>query len=88
MTAHIGVNAQPGLVHSLVGTATNVADVTQVDQFLHGDETYVSGDTGYTGVDKRPEHKGRQMIWSIAARSSIYKQHTKKSLIGRLRRKI
>jgi hypothetical protein len=28
------------------------------------------------------------MIWSIAARPSSYKKHAKKSLIGRLRRKI
>jgi IS5 family transposase len=41
MKAHIG-DAESGLVHSLVGTVTNVADVTQVDQLLHGDETYVS----------------------------------------------
>jgi len=38
---HIGVNAESGLVHSMAGTAANVADVTQVDQLLHGDETYV-----------------------------------------------
>lgn len=28
MKAHIGVDAESGLVHSLVGTAANVADVT------------------------------------------------------------
>jgi IS5 family transposase len=43
-----------------VGTTANVTDVTQD----------VSGDADYTGVDKRPEHQNRQMIWSIAARSS------------------
>jgi len=32
MKAHIGVDAESDLVHSLVGTAANVADVTQVDQ--------------------------------------------------------
>jgi IS5 family transposase len=88
MKAHIGVDAESGLVHSLMGTAANVADVTQVDQLLHGEETYVSGDAGYTGVDKRPEHQDRQIIWSIAARPSRYKRHEKKSLIGRMRRKI
>ncbi|VVQ26475.1 IS5 family transposase ISPsfu1 [Pseudomonas fluorescens] len=76
-------------MHSLVGTAANVADVTQVDRLLHGEETYVCGDAGYTGVDKRPEHQDRsKMIWSIAARPSRYKKHAKKSLIGRMRRKI
>ncbi len=46
MKAHIGVDGESGLVHSLVGTAANVADVTQVDQLLHGEETYVYGDAG------------------------------------------
>lgn len=50
--AHIGVDAESGLVHSLVGTAANVADVTQVDQLLHSEESYVSGDAGYTSVGK------------------------------------
>jgi len=81
MKAHIGVDAESGLVRSLVGTAANVADVTQVDHLLHGEETYVCGDAAYTGVDKRPEHQDRKMIWSIAARPSSYKKHAKKSLM-------
>ena len=88
MKSHIGVDAESGLVHSVVGTAANVADVTQVDQLLHGEEIYVSGDAGYTGVGKRAEHQDRPMIWSIAARPSSYRKHAKKSLIGRMRRKI
>jgi IS5 family transposase len=88
MNAHIGVDAESGLVHSLVGTAANVADVTQVDQLLHGEETYVCGDAGYTGVETRAEHQNRTMIWSNAARPSSYGKHGKKSLIGPMRRKI
>ena len=57
MKAHIGVDAESGLVHSLVGTAANAGDVTQVDKLLHGEETHVCGDAGYTGVQKRDEHK-------------------------------
>ncbi len=47
---------ESGLVHSVVGTAANVADITQVDKLLHGDENVVYADAGYTGVEKRPEH--------------------------------
>jgi IS5 family transposase len=50
MKAHIGVDADSGRVHSVVGTAANVADVTQTDQLLHGQEGHVCGDAGYTGV--------------------------------------
>ncbi|GAA0384837.1 hypothetical protein GCM10008969_02010 [Pseudomonas veronii subsp. inensis] len=88
MKVHVGFDAESGLVHGLVGTAANVADMTQVDQLLHGEETYICGDAGCTGVDKRLEHQNRKMIWSIAARPSSYKKQAETSLIGRLRRKI
>ena len=68
MKAHIGVDAQTGLVHSVATTAANVADVTQVPQLLHGGETRVWGDAGYEGVARRPEHRGRAMDWQVARR--------------------
>ena len=71
-----------------MGTAANVADVTQVDQLLHDAEAYVSGDAGYTGMDKGPGHQNRKRIWLIAARPSTYKKPSKQSLIAQVRRKI
>jgi IS5 family transposase len=88
MKAHIGVDDESGLVHSVVGTAANVADVTQVDQLLHGEENVVCADAGYTGVEKRPEHAGREVIWQIAARRSTYKQLSKRSSLYKAKRKI
>mgnify|MGYP003347627870 FL=1 len=38
MKAHIGVDAESGLVHTVIGTAANVNDVTQATQLLHGQE--------------------------------------------------
>jgi IS5 family transposase len=57
MKAHIGVDAQSGLVNAVVGAAGNVSDVTQAQAqaLLHGDETDAFGDAGYQGVDKREE---------------------------------
>ncbi len=46
MKAHIGVDAESGLVHTVVGTAANVNDVTQAGALLHGDETAAHGDNG------------------------------------------
>ena len=51
MNAHIGADADSGLVHSVVGTAANVNDVTQASALLHGEETDVFADAGYVGVD-------------------------------------
>jgi transposase, IS5 family len=44
MKAHIGVDAESGLTHTLVTPAGNVPDVTQTHNLLHGDETMVFGD--------------------------------------------
>lgn len=88
MKAHIGVDEESGLVHSVVGTAANVADVTQVDKLLHGEENMVGADAGYTGVEKRPEHEGREVIWQIAARRSTYKKLSKRSALYKAKRKI
>ena len=88
MKAHIGADAESGLVHSVVGTAANVADVTQVGQLLHGVENVVCTDAGYTGVEKRPEHEGRKVIWQVAARRSTYKKLDKRSALYKAKRKI
>ena len=66
MKAHIGVDAESGLAHSLATTAANAADVTQACVLLHGDETEAWGDAGYQGVDKRPENMGCDVAWQVA----------------------
>lgn len=58
MEAHIGVDAECGLVHTAIGRAANVNDVTQGDRLLHGQETVVFGDVGYQGATKLPEATG------------------------------
>jgi IS5 family transposase len=68
MKAHIGVDAETGLVHSVVGTAANVSDVTQAHALLHGGETVVYADAGYQGVDKRPENQDTPVTWRVAMR--------------------
>ena len=88
MKALIGVDAESGLVHSVVGTAANVADVTQVYKLLHGEENVVGADADCTGVEKRPEHEGREVIWQIAARRSTYKKLDKSSPLYEAKRKI
>ena len=55
MKMHSGVDAQSGLIHSVVCTAANEADVVHAHELLHGQETQVHGDSGYTGLDKRDE---------------------------------
>ncbi len=69
MKAHIGVDADSGLVHSVVGTAASVNDVTQAGSLLHGQEEAAFGDAGYQGVHKRPEAQGP--AWHVAMRPGL-----------------
>ncbi len=70
MKAHIGVDADSGLVHTVIGTAANVGDVTQAAGLLHGAESEVFADAGYQGVDKRDEVKKLEVKaqWHVAMR--------------------
>lgn len=68
MKAHIGVDADSGLVHSVVGTSGNVSDVSTAAALLHGEEVVAYGDAGYQGIEKRPEHIGTSVEWHTAMR--------------------
>lgn len=68
MKAHIGVDAESGLVHTVLGTAANVNDVTQAHALVHGVETDVSADSGYQGVGKRDETQDIAVHWHVAMR--------------------
>ena len=68
MKAHIGVDAESGLVHTVRGTAANVSDITQAAALLHGEETDVFADAGYQGVAKREEAQGAAVNWHVALR--------------------
>jgi transposase, IS5 family len=70
MKAHIGVDAESGLTHTVIGTAANINDVTQAQALLHGDETDVFGDAGYQGVEKREENLEVPVTWHVAMKPS------------------
>jgi len=68
MKAHIGVDVDSGLVHTVTTTAANEADVEQVADLLHGKEEHVWADSGYRGAQNRVARDG--LTWHIAARPS------------------
>jgi IS5 family transposase len=75
MKAHIGTDRDSKLVHTVVVTAANVAEVTKTAELLHGEETQVHADAGYTGVEKRPEIVAlqRKIDWQIAGKRGVIK---------------
>ena len=82
MKAHIGVDAESGLVHTVIGTAANVCDVTQGHALLHGEETVVFADAGYQGATKRDEATG--VDWHVAMRPGKRRALDKHSPWGKL----
>ena len=49
MKAHVGVDAETKLVHTVAATAANMADSKVLPKLLHGEETAVWGDQAYQG---------------------------------------
>ena len=77
--AHIGVDRDSGLVHTVEATSANVHDVNMTSKLLHGEEEPVHGDSGYTGADKREDaivqnNKGKKIRYKINRRPSQIKK--------------
>ncbi len=59
------MDAESGLVHTVIGTAAKVNDdVTQGHAFLLGEDAIVFADAGYQGATKRDEATG--VDWHVA----------------------
>lgn len=82
MKAHIGADADSGLVHAVVGTAANVNDVTQAHALEHGTEADVYADAGYQGVAKHEEVQDVDATWHIAMRPGKRRALDKQSPLG------
>ena len=82
--AHIGVDKESGLVHTVKVTAANEHDVTVTSELLTGEEEEVYGDSGYLGAEKRPEalkknKAGKSVRYKINRRPSQSKNKSARS---------
>jgi IS5 family transposase len=71
MKAHIGVDSQSKLVHSVAATSANVHDSQALPDLLHGKETRVWGDSAYSGqreVLQRHAPEAKSFIQAKASR--------------------
>jgi IS5 family transposase len=73
LKAHIGVDKDSGLVHTVTTTAANISDISQAPALLHGQESEVWADAGYVGVDKRED-----MRQTLATNEQTVKWHVAK----------
>ena len=72
MKAHIGVDAQSGLVHTVKSTTARTNDVDMLSELLHGKEKAVFGDKGYPkkAFKKVCEEKG--IFYGILRKAERY----------------
>ena len=69
MKAHIGADAESGLVHTVRGTSGHGSDIAEGNTLLHGDESVAFGDAGYQGIEKRADATP-DVTWHVAMRAS------------------
>ena len=82
--AHVGVDKDSGLVHTVEVTAANVHDVTMTPKLLTGEETVVYGDSGYLGAAKREDAVtknifGKHIRYKLNRRPSQIKKGSNRS---------
>lgn len=82
--AHVGVDKDSGLVHTVEVTAANEHDVTMTAKLLHGEEETVNGDSGYIGAEKREDailknKNGKKIRYNNNRRPSQYKKNSPRS---------
>jgi len=65
MKCHAGVDAGSGLIHTIEVTAANQHDITVASKLIRKDDSVVYGDSGYLGIQKRPEIQADPQLASI-----------------------
>jgi IS5 family transposase len=65
MKAHVGVDAESGVVHSLETSTAKVHDSQVRDELLHGDETSVWADKGYVSAEREAAFSGPGKVWGV-----------------------
>ena len=90
MKAHIGVDADSGLVHTVTTTADNAHNITQAAALLHGQEEVVFADPGYRGVQKLEEIQKQHpdVDWHIAMMPGQRKDLDKSKLVNAIKEQL
>lgn len=89
--AHVGVDKDTGLVHTVEVTGANTHDVVMTSKLLTDDEESVYGDSGYLGAGEREDaivrnKSGRTIKYKINRRPSQIRKKTARAQ-GQLKRR-
>lgn len=84
MKIHAGVDAGSGFVHTITATSGNQHDITEAHNLIREDDTVVYGDSGYLGLERRPEIKDNarlsQVEYRINKKPSQLKMNTRSGI--------
>jgi len=65
MKAHVGVDADSGIVHSLETSTAKVHDSRVWDELLHGEETSIWADKAYVSAEREEAFTGPDKFWGV-----------------------
>lgn len=82
MKVHTGTDADSGIVHTIQGTAANMADVSVMGELLHGQEDSVHGDSAYHSKELKAQAEAAGVAFNVNERAS---KHTALSYSQRMR---
>lgn len=77
MKVHTGTDTESGLVHTVVATAANVADVNVLGELLHGDEESLHGDSAYHSKELKAQAEASGLAFNVNQRATKSKPLTK-----------
>lgn len=90
MKVHTGVDAEAGLVHTVVCTAANVADNQVLGELLHGEEDKLYGDAAYHAKELKEQAEAAKVEFNVCERAGkgralTHKQKMSNRRISRVR---
>lgn len=77
MKVHTGTDADSGLVHTVKGTAANVADVNVLGELLHGGEESLHGDSAYHSKELKAHAEASGLAFNVNQRGTKHRPLTK-----------
>ena len=77
MQVHTGVDTDSGLVHTVRGTAANVADVNVLGELLHGGEQSLHGDSAYHSRELKAHAEAAGIKFNVNQRGTKHHPLTK-----------
>ena len=77
MKIHTGTDADSGLVHTVKGTAANVADVNVLGELLHGGEESLHGDSAYHSKELKAHAEASGLEFNVNQRGTKHRPLTK-----------